>query len=452
MLSQRACLASRRHCSTKSRRLISIGRVEYPVFTFLTRGISRIDCYSTEQSRKATKLTLKNGQPLIKIAIESYSRINKIIMNMAQNIYHLINRFSAGGASTIIQNIVENDTENRHTICCMEGVVEVDPDNIDCEFISLNERHKFDPLALLRLVKLFMNKDIDILHLHLPYSQTVGRLAMKITDINGVISTQHNTPESHHPVTRYLEFMTRRFDDETVAVSNGIRNFNLNLVNSLIIGDNIKWNTIHNSIDVPKFNQQINKSDTSYANIHTRDNPILLNVAHYIEQKSHSDLITAMNSIIDEYPDAHLFCVGRGPLKNEIKNEVSQQGLEDYITVTGFVTQEELYRYYSIADLFVLSSIREGLSIALIEAMAAELPVVATDIPGTNEIVKHNMTGKLVDKESPEQLANAVCDIKKDNLENEYGKRGYHRVISEYSVEQSVCEYKKLYMNVSSST
>jgi len=369
---------------------------------------------------------------------------------MSQHICHIINRFSAGGASTVIKNIVNNDPNNRHTICCMEKVIEIDPNGVNGRLVSFNEKHKFDPIALFQISKFLKQENVDILHLHLPYSQTAGRLAAKFSGTEHVISTQHNIPQSHHPVTRYLEFLTRRFDDLTISVSDGIKEANLRSRGNWLSGDNIKWRTIHNTINVSEFNQHVNKSDASKIESASDHDPILLNVSRYVKQKSHGDLISAMKLIINRYPDAHLYFVGRGPLEDQLREEIRQKGLKNHITVTGFVTQEELFRYYSLADLFVLSSIREGFGIVLIEAMAAKIPVVATDIPGVNEVVEDGVTGKLVDKNAPKQLANAVYTILKEDLGEEYGENGYSRTLDKFSIRQSVSEYKTLYDEVQS--
>jgi len=369
---------------------------------------------------------------------------------MNQHICHLINRFSAGGASTVIQNIVNNDKGNKHTICCMEGIIEIDPDDVNSQLVSFNEKHKFDPIAFYNLMQFLKCENIDVLHLHLPYSQTVGRLAAKVSGVKCIVSTQHNIPQSHHPITRYLEFVTRRLDDLTISVSDGIKEANLRSRGNWLSGDDIKWCTVYNTINVSEFNQHVNEADPSKHESASEYDPILLNVSRYVKQKSHSDLISAMNIIINRYPDAHLYFVGRGPLEDQLRDEIRQKGLKDHITVTGFVTQEELFRYYSLADLFVLSSIREGFGIVLIEAMAAEIPVVATDIPGVNEVVEDGVTGKLVDKHAPKQLADAVYTILKEDLGEEYGTNGYSRTLNKFSIEQSVSKYKTLYDEVQS--
>ncbi len=327
----------------------------------------------------------------------------------------------------------------------MENVIEIDPKDVNGRIVSFNEKHKFDPLSFFQLYKFLKQQNIDVLHLHLPYSQTIGRLAAKASGTEHIISTQHNIPQSHHPVTRYSEFMTRRLDNFTVAVSHGIREANLSSNGNWLSSGDINWHTIYNAIDASEFSQKVNKADASKIESAPEQDPVLLNVSRYVEQKSHTDLIFAMKYIIDEFPDAHLYFVGRGPLENQLRNEISQQGLDDHITVTGYVTQEQLFRYYSLADLFVLSSIREGFGIVLIEAMTAKLPIVATDIPGVNEVVKDGVTGKLVDKNAPKQIANAVQTIQKECLEEEYGANGYTRAFDEFSAENSVFEYKSLY-------
>jgi len=327
----------------------------------------------------------------------------------------------------------------------MEEVIEINPKDVKARLISFNEKHKFDPVAFFQFSNFLRKENIDILHLHLPYSQTIGRLAAKISGTEYVISTHHNMPQSHHPITRYSEFITRRLDNFTITVSHGIREANLSSNNNCLSGRDTNWYTIYNTIDAAEFSQRVDEADASKIESASEYNPVLLNVSRYVEQKSHTDLILAMKYIIDEFPDAHLYFVGRGPLEQQLRNEINQQRLDDHITVTGYVTQEQLFRYYSLADLFVLSSIREGFGIVLIEAMTAKLPIVATDIPGVNEVVNDGVTGKLVDKNTPKQIADAVQTIQKEGLEEEYGVNGYTRALNKFSVENSVFEYKSLY-------
>lgn len=363
------------------------------------------------------------------------------------DVCHVINRLSSGGASTVVRSIAQLDNVNDHIICCLENVVEINREDVSAPIVELNERHKFDPRTFSRLRMILDHYQPDGVHLHLPYAQILGRTAAEVADIDYVISTQHNIPQSHHPVTRYLEILTRSLDDVTVAVSDGVQRANRNLQLNNLLQSQINWHTIHNGIDVDAFHQSVasaNPLDTQASNSSDCGLTFLC-VSRYVQQKAHTDLISAMDLLTDRIPNAELFLVGRGPLESELRQTVKDQGLEDNITVTGYVSQETLYDYYATADAFVLSSVKEGFGIVLIEAMAAELPVIATDIPGVNEVVADNQSGQLVPTNDPEALSEAMYSLLDDELRQKYAKHGYNRARNQFTVEHSVQEYQQLY-------
>lgn len=363
------------------------------------------------------------------------------------NIGHLINRLSSGGASTVIRNIIGRDSKNNHTICCMENVIEIDPAEIDGQIVELEEEFKFDPRAIYRLYRVLQRENFDIIHLHLPYSQTVGRLLAQFSDVDCIISTQHNVPENYHPITQSLETVSRPVDDVTVSVTDDVREASEGTQLGWLVNSHTDWITIHNGIEVSKFNKQVKQveTDTFRKEIGCGDGLVFLNVSHYIEQKAQTDLIKAMDNLVEYLPDAKLFLVGRGPLEQQLRAEVRERDLQENVTVTGYVSQNDLYRYYALADVFVLSSLSEGFGIVLIEAMAAELPVIATNVLGGREVVNHGSTGVLVSPSNPEELMEAMRSLQDIELRHQYSKNGYKRAKNEFSAEKSANEYIRLY-------
>ncbi|OLZ40766.1 glycosyltransferase [Natrinema saccharevitans] len=363
------------------------------------------------------------------------------------HVCYLINQLAPGGAPTLILDIIKNtDDDVTYTVCYIEGDDSLvsNLENAGAEVVDFGATFKFDPRALYRMANFFRNRKFDVLHTHLPYAQTLGRLASRIGDVDAVVSTQHNVPENYHPVTRTLERATRGIDDATVAVSEGVerafRNNSHRFDGSLDDG----WCTIYNGLNVEEYNKAVKEADPKAISADIDpDTVVYLNIARYVPAKAQTDLIDAMNILTESEPNAHLFVVGWGEEENAIRERVSEHGLEDSVTVTGRVPS--VYEYYGFADVFVSSSIFEGLPITHLEAMAAELPLVTTEIPGVKEMVVDEKTGYLVPPESPENLADAMKQLAEKDTREKMAAAGFNRVSELFSIEDIVEYHLQLY-------
>ena len=148
----------------------------------------------------------------------------------------------------------------------------------------------------------------------------------------------------------------------------------------------------------------------------------LLSVGHLIERKGHHLTIEALASL----PGFNLAIIGDGPMRAELSALARQLGVADRVHFLGAVAQEELRYYYSAADIFVLASSREGMANVLLESLACGLPVVATPIWGTPEVVAVPAAGLLTRDRSAGALASAVEAIHRD-----YPDRGETRRYAE---------------------
>ncbi|WP_394353563.1 glycosyltransferase [Halosimplex rubrum] len=128
--------------------------------------------------------------------------------------------------------------------------------------------------------------------------------------------------------------------------------------------------------------------------------------------------------------------VGWGPREDRLRDRIRQRGLGDAVTVTGRVPS--VHEYYALADVFVSSSVFEGLPIAHLEGMAAGLPIVATDIPGVVEVVVDGETGLLIPPEDPGALASGMCELADATRRTEFGHEGRQRVESKFDIGANV--------------
>lgn len=362
----------------------------------------------------------------------------------------LINQLAPGGAPTLLLDIVkhtDSDANIDYTVCFIEGddTLVSDFEDAGVRVVDFGAEFKFDPRALARMARFFQQERFDILHAHLPYSQTFGRVFGRLGGSEHIVSTQHSVPENYHPITATLERITRPLDTKTVAISEGIEREFTGSAHPYEPGQRGQWCTIYNGVDVVKFNERVTTANTAAleSQYGIGDEPIFLNVGRYVPAKAQHDLIAAMSHIVRKYPDARLFIVGWGKLEDELTEAVNERDLSENVTLTGRVAPAEIHEWYALADVFAASSVIEGLSIAGLEALAAELPVVATDVPGLREIVEDGSTGLLVPKNAPERLADAM--IRAVTTDEPYGKTGYERATATFDIRKTALLHTQLY-------
>lgn len=156
------------------------------------------------------------------------------------------------------------------------------------------------------------------------------------------------------------------------------------------------------------------------------------------------DLVDAWHHVARRQPEARLWLVGEGPDLELIRQRVFERQLEGKIVLPGAF--DEVDQVLQAADLFVLPSYAEGLSLSLLEAMAHQLPVVASDIPGNRQLVKDGVHGQLVPVGERETLAEALLAVMEAPGESARRARAaYQRVVDEYSLERMAHDHLTLF-------
>jgi glycosyltransferase involved in cell wall biosynthesis len=369
------------------------------------------------------------------------------------DVCYLINEMGTDGASKIVLNLADQASAEdvNFTVCYFGGddslrdeIEQTDARVID--YGAVGSLPQLDFRALPKMVRFFRKESFDVLHCHLPYSQSVGRIVGKLTGVEHVVSTQHNLPTDYHVVERYAERVTRPLDSATIAVSEGVQSAFTGESTLYEPGIDDQWITIPNGIDAEEFASGVAKADASQVREKwglDDDVRLFLNVARYENQKRQCDLISAMDHVVSDYPNAHLLIVGWGPLESQLREQVDELGLSDSITVTGRVP--EIHPYYAAADVFVSASEREGLPVTLLEAMAARCPVVATNIRGVREVVVEGETGYLAPEKRPRALGQKMVELATESELQQYGENGYQRLQHRFLVDDMVADHITLY-------
>lgn len=167
-------------------------------------------------------------------------------------------------------------------------------------------------------------------------------------------------------------------------------------------------------------------------------------VATLKEQKGHRYLIEAASALADWFPTARFLFVGDGELRQDLTERIAARGLERRVRLLG--TRQDVPELLAASDLFVLPSLWEGLSMALVEAMASGLPIVATEVSGTRQVLTHGETGLLVRPGDADALARAIAAMLADPARAAaMGEAARRHIETNFGARQQAAEHLALF-------
>lgn len=178
-----------------------------------------------------------------------------------------------------------------------------------------------------------------------------------------------------------------------------------------------------------------------------REDDLVVWVGRFVPEKGLEYLVEAAKIVADEFEDVRFLLVGYGPLKAKIMKLVYDRGLLGrFLRFTGALSRDEVAKVLGKAAVFVFSSLKEGLPLSVLEAMACGVPVVVSDIQGINEIISDQHNGFLVPPKKPEALANVVLTLLNDkNLRRRLGQNARQLMVERYSWDMVISKMEKVY-------
>jgi glycosyltransferase involved in cell wall biosynthesis len=266
------------------------------------------------------------------------------------------------------------------------------------------------------LVGILRAGHFQIVNTHSPVAAAVGRMAAVFAFADNIIYTVHGfyfhdrmLPILANPIIA-LEWFLGRWTDSFMFVSDEDRRTAQRLG---ICGVNARVCTIYNGVDVDLYHPGPDAaSDELRASYGLRDRPVVGIVGRIVKEKGYREFLQMAKALTDSGSDATYLVVGdslpsdRDQFGPEFRASVSAAGLQDRFVFTGMT--DRVPEYLRLMDVFVLPSYREGFPRSILEAMAAGLPVVATDIRGCREAVVEGVTGHIVQPRDAEGLRRAV--------------------------------------------
>lgn len=197
---------------------------------------------------------------------------------------------------------------------------------------------------------------------------------------------------------------------------------------------------VPNGVDIQNFTKKLSEEEGRVISDKlqvTSSDKIIISISRLAEKNAMNDLIDSLKYLPEEYK---LVICGVGPLENSLKMQVKEMGLESRVIFVGFVDYKDLYKYLNIADIFCRPSLSEGLGNVFLEAMTAQVPVIATSVGGIPDFLKDRETGLFCEVNNPQSIAEKVKLLMESNeLRVKIVQNAYNMVIDNYSWE-SVAE------------
>lgn len=267
----------------------------------------------------------------------------------------------------------------------------------------------------------------QVVHTHL--SSCVYCAPWVIARKTAMLHTVHNMPQ--HELIRPKRLVMKALYRTGHAIPVGISR-EIQALTESFYKPKRKTELVYNPVNIEQFSSIPKPEHTAFT---------VLNVGRLSEQKNQQLLIRAFADLHRVNADSELYILGDGPKRQELEELISEEKLGSCIHLEGRI--ENPQEYYAKADVFALSSEYEGLPLVVLEAMAASLPVVSTNVGGVKDIVKEN--GILTEKGNKEQLKDALIHLMENpDLRQEMGRVSFEEV-QKYDSAVIADEYIKLY-------
>jgi len=309
----------------------------------------------------------------------------------------------------------------------------------------------YDPVVLIKLINLFKKNHYDIVHTHLTKIGILGKIASRISGVPIIIHGLHGSAfqafnsKLLNWTLIFFERITSKYTDAYISVSRILSERYIKEG----IGKRENHFTVYSGMNLDKFyyaREKIKRRKKLADLGISSDCFIIGNVATLEPRKGHKFLIDAFKKVIEKHKNRSikLIIVSDGYERENLVNYVDKLDLKEKVIFTGY--REDIEELMAIMDVFVLSSLREGLPRVLVQAAAVGIPLIAFNVDGVPEIIKNNYNGFLVRPKDVEELADRIIRyINNRELISLHGQRGREFVKDKWSIEDMVNKIDKIY-------
>jgi glycosyltransferase involved in cell wall biosynthesis len=364
----------------------------------------------------------------------------------SKKVLHIVEDLKVGGLEKILASVVLSLDPAKYRVqvwCLAKGgdVAEaLIGKGMSVRILQMQSYH--NPVNIIRLALLMRRERFHLIHTHGYFAGTFGRLAALLAHVPVIIahvhSTYYNYGKRHLLVERFLSFFT----DRIICISRAVERFVT--VNERIRSE--KTCLIYNAVEPPDHLLNDHQRKERRLSLGFDAEAIVIAVvASLTANKGHGILLTAFKEAFGSHPSIRLLIVGDGPLREQLETTTRQLMMDQAVVFAGI--RRDVFSLLQSSDVFVLpSQDREGLGVALIEAMAVGLPVIGTNVGGIPEVIEDGENGFIVSPRSSEQLAEALKKLVNDQaLRTNMGRRGRQIYEEKFILQRMIGQIEKLY-------
>ncbi|MCX5685849.1 MAG: glycosyltransferase family 4 protein [Candidatus Omnitrophica bacterium] len=308
--------------------------------------------------------------------------------------------------------------------------------------LDMDTKFEFGPKVFksaFMLTKIIRKEKVDVIHAHSRVSQVASSLASMMSG-SPLVTTCHGY------FKKRLRGIFDTWGKKVIAISDAVRT---HLEEDLGVKDN-RIAVIYNGVDIDRFSKKYSHDETLAIkkSIGLKDAPAIGTIGRLSPVKGQIFFIQAMAKVAMKRPDAQAIIVGDGGEEDSLKKMVRSLDLEE--SIRFIKSDPDTHKYLSVMDVFVFPSVKEGLGLALLEAMAQGLPCVASNIGGISNVIEDGSTGILVPVGDAQAIADSITILLGDaGLRARLGERARALVGERFSIDSMTGKIVKLYEEVS---
>lgn len=347
-----------------------------------------------------------------------------------------------GGAERVISNLSASlDPARYRAILCLfrPGWIQANTESRGVRTYVIPTQGMFDWRWMLRFKRLLKDEHVKLIHAHEFDANVQGAFVATLCGVP-LVATVHGKNYFWEKLRRRLAYQWVSRNATMVAVSENLKQFIVEKVG--VDSGHVK--VVYNGVDaLPPLRPADIDECRKELDLPTGDQIVGV-VGNLYPVKGHQYLIAAIPAVLEKCPNTTFIFAGRGQLEAELKAQVQQLGIDGKVRFLGL--RQDIPRILAVLDVFVLPSLSEGLSMAILEAMVAGKPVIATNVGGNPELVEDGQTGYLVPSQNSPTLTDRLISLL-TNRERaiQFGRIGQLRAQGQFSLQTMVQKYQALY-------